>query len=88
MFIPVTEQMRKENKVKSQTEQIYAKLTEIRPFAMTANYLFEYFEGEIPKVSVNRALNELRGKGKVVKLEKLVPGTEGRKVHPWRATYK
>jgi hypothetical protein len=55
---------------------------------MTANHLFEEFEQEIPKVSVNRALNELRSRGKVMKLEKLVPGTEGRKVHPWRATYK
>jgi predicted transcriptional regulator len=72
----------------SQTERIYKKLVEIRPFAMTANHLFEEFEHEIPKVSVNRALNELRTKGKVMKLEKLVPGTEGRKVHPWRATYK
>jgi hypothetical protein len=79
---------RKERQVKSQTEQIYDKLAEIRPFAMTANYLYEYFEEAIPKVSVNRALNELRATGKVVKLEKLVPGTSGRKVHPWRATYK
>jgi hypothetical protein len=74
--------------VKSQTEQIYDKLVDIRPFAMTANHLFEVFEQVIPKVSVNRALNELRAKGKVMKLEKLVPGTSGRKVHPWRATYK
>jgi hypothetical protein len=88
MIIPVTDQMRKENKVKSQTEQIYDRLVDIRPFAMTANYLYEYFEEGIPKVSVNRALNELRAKGKVVKLDKLVGGTSGRKVHPWRATYK
>jgi hypothetical protein len=74
--------------MKSQTEQIYEKLVDIRPFSMTANYLYEYFEGTIPKVSVNRALNELRARGKVIKLDKLVGGTEGRKVHPWRATYK
>jgi len=74
--------------VKSQTEQIYEKLVEIRPFAMTANYLFEYFEESIPKVSVNRALNELRARGLVMKKEKLVSGSAGRKVHPWRATYK
>jgi predicted transcriptional regulator len=74
--------------VKSQTEQIYDKLVEIRPFGMTANYLFEFFEGAIPKVSVNRALNELRARGFVIKKEKRVPGTEGRSVHQWRATYK
>ncbi len=74
--------------MKSQTEQIYEKLVDIRPFAMTANYLFEFFEETIPKVSVNRALNELRARGMVIKKEKLVPGSEGRKVHPWRATYK
>lgn len=74
--------------MKSQTERIYGKLVEIRPFAMTANHLYEEFGQEIPKVSVNRALNELRARGLVVKLEKLVPGTKGRKVHPWRATYK
>ena len=72
----------------SQTEQIYDKLVDIRPFAMTANYLYEYFEGVIPKVSVNRALNELRARGLVMKKETLVPGTEGRAVHQWRATYK
>jgi predicted transcriptional regulator len=55
---------------------------------MTANYLFEFFEEAIPKVSVNRALNELRAKGLVVKKEKLVPGGSGRAVHQWRATYK
>lgn len=74
--------------MKSQTEQIYDKLAEIRPFGMTANYLFSYFEEAIPKVSVNRALNELRARGYVLKKEKLVDGTEGRKVHQWRATYK
>ena len=74
--------------MKSQTEQIYDKLEEIRPFAMTANYLFEYFEEAIPKVSVNRALNELRARGLVIKKEKLVPGSSGRSVHQWRATYK
>lgn len=74
--------------MKSQTEQIYDKLVDIRPFGMTANYLFEFFENAIPKVSVNRALNELRARGLVVKKEKLVPGSAGRAVHQWRATYK
>jgi hypothetical protein len=77
-----------EGRMKSQTEQIYEKLAEIRPFGMTANYLYEFFEGAIPKVSVNRALNELRARGYVIKKEKRVPGTEGRSVHQWRATYK
>lgn len=72
----------------SQTEKIYSVLAEARPFALTANQLYRHFNGEIPKVSVNRALNELGHRGLVLKKDKLVDGGEGRKVRPWRATYK
>ena len=72
----------------SQTEKIYNLLVSVRPFAMTANSIHKKFNGEIPKVSVNRALNELGHRGLVLKKDKLVDGGEGRKVRPWRATYK
>jgi predicted transcriptional regulator len=74
--------------VKSQTEQIYSKLVDVRPFSLTANDLYWFFHPDIPKVSVNRALNELHKRGLVIKKDNLVKGTEGRRVRPWRATYK
>ncbi len=73
----------------SQTERIYNILTSVRPFAMTANEIFNHLTvKDIPKVSVNRALNELQKRGLVIKKDTLVDGDKGRKVRPWRATYK
>ena len=83
--------------MKSQTERIYEVLANIRPFALTANVIHFAVNDStvenrglprIPKVSVNRALNELAKRGLVMKKNKLEDGGEGRKVHPWRATYK
>jgi predicted transcriptional regulator len=74
--------------VKSQTEEIYSKLVAVRPFSLTANDLYWAFDEDIPKVSVNRALNELQKRGLVLKKDNLVQGTAGRRVRPWRATYK
>ena len=87
--------------MKSQTERIYETLVNVRPFRLTANEIHILVNDgtvankglpKVPKVSVNRALNELAVKGKVKKLDKLVPPTRGdetsRRVRPWRATYK
>ncbi len=72
----------------TQNEKIYDYLEGVRPFSRTANCIFKYFEGAIPKVSVNRSLNELAKKGKVMKLGRLAEGDRGRKTRLWRATYK
>ena len=58
--------------MKSQTERIYEVLANIRPFALTANVIHFAVNDStvenrglprIPKVSVNRALNELAKRG-------------------------
>ncbi len=83
--------------MKSQTERVYKALADIRPFSLTANVIHFVVNDStvenkglpnIPKVSVNRALNELQKRGLVLKKDKLEDGGEGRKVRPWRATYK
>lgn len=86
----------------SQTERILAYLREVRPFSRTASVIHEVMKDtarikcsyagkgypEIPKVSVNRALNELKARGLVIKKDEKVDSPNGGKEHPWRATYK
>lgn len=72
----------------SQTETIYEELVKIRPFSMTACTIYYQLDETIPKVSVNRALNELKARGKVAKLDKYAKGVNGRNVRLWRATYR
>ena len=72
----------------SQTERILNLLRYYRPFARGASQIFAELNGEIPKVSVNRALNELKARGLVMKKAVQIDGPNGRKEYVWRATYK
>lgn len=72
----------------TQKDKVYEELVQVRPFGITAGGVHQLLKKSMPKVSVSRALNELKAEGKVVKLERYGLGTRGRKTRLWRATYK
>jgi hypothetical protein len=88
--------------MKSQTERILEYLRLIRPGSLTASDIYRRMQDTasikcgyagkgfkpIPKVSVNRALNELKARGLILKKNEQVDSPGGRKEFLWRASYK
>jgi predicted transcriptional regulator len=72
----------------TQNAKVYEVLVNVRPFSMTSQAIYDQLKGAVPKVSVNRCLNELMEKGLVAKLDKVAQGSHGRSNKLWRATYR